>query len=128
MEYTKEQLDKIWRKGVPVEGYNPDIIRQDACGAWILRESYGHEDSDYCWEVDHICPQSLLQNKGVDEEHINRMENLRPLNRQNNISKAGDYPNYKAVFVANGDQNTECDKRFTVNREVQSELATLYGI
>lgn len=128
MEYTREQLDEIWSKGLPVEGYDPKIIRKDACGAWILRESFGHEDSDYCWEVDHICPQSVLKSKGVSDEMINRMENLRPLNRQNYISKADNFPNYKAVLVANGDQNVECDKRFTVNRDVQSELSSLYGI
>ena len=128
MDYTKEQLEDIWRKGVPVEGYNPAIIRQDACGAWILKESYGQEDSDYCWEVDHICPQSILESKGIDKSQIERIENLRPLNRRNKISKACDYPSYEAVFVAQGEQNVECEKRFTVNREVQAELSSLYGV
>lgn len=127
MEYSKEQLDRIWEKGIPVNGYEPSIIRKDACGAWILRDSYESEDSDYCWEVDHICPKAFLLAKGVDESLIDSEDNLRPLNRKNSLSKSTDYPNYKAVTVADGEGNVDCEKNFSVNSNVQEKLAILFG-
>ena len=128
MEYTKEQLDAIWRKGIVVDGYDPDFIRKDACGAWILRNSYGNLDSDYCWDVDHICPQAVLEKMGIGEEQINNIRNLRPINHKNNLSKASDYPNYRAVTIADGEKNVDCEKSFTVNRQVQAELVSFLGI
>lgn len=127
MEFSKEQLDRIWKKGVIVEGYDPSIIRKDACGAWILRQAYGAEDSEYCWEVDHIYPKACLVAKGIDEKLIDSVDNLRPLNRKNNLSKSLSYPLYKAVVVADGDVNVECEKVFSVNSDVQKKLSSLFG-
>lgn len=128
MEYSKVQLDRIWNKGIKVEGYNPEIIRKDACGAWILRDSYGQEDSDYCWVVDHIYPQSRLEAKGIDPILIDSEVNLRPFNRKNNISKGDDYPDYKSVIVSMGDRNVRCEKYFAINGEVQKVLSNLFGL
>ncbi len=128
MDYSKELLDRIWGKGIPVEGYNPNIIRKDACGAWILRNSYELDDSDYCWVVDHIFPLTLLKQNYINESEINLFDNLRPLNKKNYISKANDYPNYKAVIIAEGDKNISCDKLFTVNKELQQKLSILFGL
>ena len=127
MSYSDEQVDSIWKKGIVVEGYDPNIIRQDACGAWILRSSFGQADSEYCWEVDHICPKSFLLKMGIAENLIDDLKNLRPLNRKNNISKASDYPSYRAVVIADGEVNVDCEKYFTVNRAVQAEINSLYG-
>lgn len=128
MEYTKDQLDRIWSKGIAIDGYDSSIIRQDACGAWILRDSFGQVDSDYCWEVDHIYPKSLLIERGVEESFIDNEKNLRPLNRKNNISKSSDYPIYRGVTIADGEVNVECEKLFSVNSDVQAELDSFFGL
>lgn len=128
MEYTREQLDAIWARGIPVDGYDPNIIRHDACGAWILRSSYNEEGSEYGWEVDHICPKALLSKRGIEDALIDNEENLRPLHWKNNRSKSADYPDYTVVTVADGEKNVDCKKVFTVNSDVQSRLSALFGL
>lgn len=35
--FNEETIEKIWKLALTVEGFNPDIIRKDACGAWIMK-------------------------------------------------------------------------------------------
>jgi hypothetical protein len=28
--------------------------RQDECGAWMLREHFGHEDSEFGWKIERV--------------------------------------------------------------------------
>lgn len=79
MTITKETVQKVWEKGHLVRSNDPDVWRQDDCGAWIRRDKYGSRDSQYGWEIDHIKPVS---SGGTDS-----LSNLRPLQWQNNASK-----------------------------------------
>lgn len=52
-------LDTIaasWEKARIVEGFDADIIRKDACGAWIQKDMYSQPDSMYGGGVDLILP------------------------------------------------------------------------
>lgn len=40
-------INLVWQKGLVEEGYNEDLYRKDAAGAWISRAAYG--DKDYPW-------------------------------------------------------------------------------
>ena len=111
--------DDVWQKGITVEGYNPDLYRQDVCGAWIMYSEYG-KTSVFGWEIDHIYPKS----KGGDEN----AKNLRPMHHRNNVSKADDYPVYTAVVTAENNRNIEKTAKFTVSESKQSELRDLYHI
>lgn len=70
--------DEVWKKGKIVEGYNSSQYRKDDCDAWMKYDNYGDgRKSIYEWEVDHIDP-----NKG------DNIDNLRPLQWENNVAKS----------------------------------------
>jgi 5-methylcytosine-specific restriction endonuclease McrA len=75
MQFSQKTIEKVWEKGTVVETYNPDAIRKDAFGAWILRDHYGNNESEYSWEIDHIVP---LSEGGAGE-----ISNLQPLQWEN---------------------------------------------
>jgi len=83
--FEKEIIDAVWEKAGPVEGWF-GYIKKDECGALICRERYGKTES-LGWEIDHLVPVVL---GGADN-----LSNLRPLQWQNNRSKADNYPNWE---------------------------------
>ena len=128
MKVNDSLLDKIWSKGQIVDGYDSAKIRKDACGAWILRDQYGQSGSRYGWEIDHIVPQKVLQEKGVTLSKIDDIQNLRPLNIGNNLSKSDSYPDYMAKIRADKEMNVEDNRYFSVNASLQAELKQLFGL
>ena len=123
IEFRKE----VWKHGNEVEGYPSDEIRKDAAGAWIIFDRYGQDDP-FGWQIDHVCPRKLLEEKHVDETLWDDLRNLRPMNYINNHSKGVNYPNYTARMRSEGDINVECEESFTVNQELQDILNQLFGI
>lgn len=121
-------LKKIaWEQGTIDPRFNKDLVRKDACGAWIIWDHYGL-DSPFGWQIDHIYPKSKLEQMGICEEKINNEINLRPLNTKNNISKSDNYPAYIAVMTSDDLQNVECNKQFLINKEKQEEIERFYGL
>ena len=134
-KYTKEQLDKIWEKGLKVDKYNPDFVRKDACGAWIIRELYNDRTSSFGWEVDHIYPESKLQSMEVPQDKIDNLINLRPLNWRNNDSKGADYPHYQSKLKAGSikdekgqdhDLNVRGEDEKEINYDIQQQIIELF--
>lgn len=113
-------IDIIWQKGLKVDGYNPDLYRQDFSGAWIARNAYADRESIFGWEYDHVYPKS----KGGTNEEVN----LRPINWQNNLSKGDNYPEYVAVVTSEDNKNVMRETRCTVGRALQSKLKELYNL
>lgn len=128
MKVDDSLLDKIWAKGQKVDGYDSAKIRKDACGAWILRDQYGHSESSYGWEIDHIVPRKILEEKGVSQNKIDDLQNLRPLNIGNNHSKSDSYPDYMAEIRSDKEMNVKDNRYFTVNASLQAELKQLFGL
>ena len=58
MKYTEDIIEQVWQKGQIVDGYKSDVVRKDACGAWIIRSLHGETSSPCGWEIDHIYPKS----------------------------------------------------------------------
>lgn len=118
--YNEELIQTIWEKGLVQEGFDPNVARKDACGAWILRNQYGNTDSNFGWEIDHVYPRAL---GGTTIE-----ENLRPMQWQNNRSKGDDYPSYMASMRAVNNENEPIEGQYTVNESLRNKLAQLYHI
>lgn len=116
---TPETVQRIWEKGLAVEGYNPDLYRKDHAGAWIARFAYHDRKSLLGWEVDHVYPLS----KGGD----NHFDNLRPINWKNNLSKGDEYPSYIANVISEDNRNIERPTPRTVNLSLQELLKTIYN-
>lgn len=134
-QFTEEQLNKIWEKGLKDDKYNPDFVRKDACGAWMIRGRYNDRSSSFGWEVDHIYPESKLKDMNVPQQKIDDICNLRPLNWHNNESKGSDYPHYQAKIKAEvitdetgqkNDVNVICEDEKEINDEIQSQIKELF--
>ncbi len=128
MAFSKQQIQEVWNRASAVGGYDPTRFRKDACGAWIMWDKYGDTDSLYGWEVDHIVPQALLEEKGFSKEMIDRQENLRALQHENNASKSDDYPSYTAAVTSEGTENVRTWKFLEVNAKKQEMLKRLYNL
>lgn len=127
MEIKDELRQKIWEKGIKDEHYNPDKVRKDACGAWMIYDQMNRDENPFfAWEVDHIIPVSVLKEHNVPDDLINDIRNLRPLNWNNNNSKGNDYPSYKAVIVSKDDKNIRTEEYKEVSASSQNELKNLY--
>ena len=128
MAWTEEQIQYVWNRATIVEGFVKSRFRKDACGAWIMRDKYGDNDSLYGWEIDHIVPQILLEEKGYSQADIDNYDNLRALQHENNASKGDDYPSYTAMVTSEGAENVNVTKFLEVNQKKQSILKKLYNI
>jgi len=118
--YSDELIQTVWEKGLIQQGFDPNVARKDACGAWILRNQYGNTDSDFGWEIDHVYPRVLVGTTVI--------ENLRPMQWQNNRSKGDNYPTYIASMKAVDNQNQPVERQYTVNEDLRNKLAQIYPI
>lgn len=74
----KTKKEKIWNKGKPIKGKNPEVWRKDVAGNKIRHGSYGTR-GEYGWEFDHKNPKS----KGGSDN----IRNLQPLHWKTNREK-----------------------------------------
>lgn len=79
VNFSDEEIQAVWEKGMPVPGYAPSQVRKDCYGAWIERAQYGNRKSRYGWEIDHVLPKA----KGGSDD----ISNLQPLQWENNCKK-----------------------------------------
>ena len=78
MTFSKETIEKVWLHARVMTDLDPVTWRQDECGAWIRREHYGREDSEFGWKIANVSAG------GPDNA-----ENLRPLHHANAYDRAG---------------------------------------
>jgi hypothetical protein len=116
-DYSEKQIQDVWNKGTIVDDFDSSKYRKDVAGAWMQRDKYGKEEL-YGWEIDHVYPES----KGGNSNLIN----LRPMQWENNRSKADDFPNYNTSKTSDGNANIDKEGSFTVNENLQAELKKLY--
>ena len=127
--FSDEQIEMVWKKGIVLDGWNPEKYRLDAAGAMMVKDRRGL-DSLYAWEIDHVLPKSQLEDFGIPEEDWDNIENLRPFNSQNNNRKSDDYPIYTRalVFDESLNRNIESEVERVVNEEVQQAIKDNYGL
>ena len=47
MNVTQEFLLQVWKKAKVEPGFDENMFRKDACGAWIVWDKYGGQDNMY---------------------------------------------------------------------------------
>lgn len=77
-------IKAVWKKGLEIDGYLPDLWRTDICGNLINFNEYGSASGPFCWEIDHIKPVS----KGGTDD----INNLQPLQWHTNRRKSDTFP------------------------------------
>lgn len=127
--FSDEIVDKVWRKGRTLDGWNSDEYRLDAAGAIMIKSHRGTDDI-YDWEIDHVLPKAKMQEFGIPEEKWDDIENLRPFNAKNNNRKSDDYPEYTRALVFDEAQrrNVESEIGKVVNEDVQRQINSHYGL
>ena len=125
MEISEELKKRLWNQAREAEGYDKQKVRLDACNAFMIYDEYENQGL-YGWQIEHICPVSMLQELGYTEEEIDNEQNLRPMHWRNCLSKSDDYPSYTSVVTSDGDRNIEREESKIVNALRRQKLMSIY--
>ncbi|MGD8524876.1 MAG: hypothetical protein PVJ63_01410 [Thioalkalispiraceae bacterium] len=72
MKYSQEIVQAVWEKARGMNDHDASEWRKDECGAWIRRDQYGKEVSEFGWKIE-----------AVTAEESPTVENLRAFQHQN---------------------------------------------
>jgi hypothetical protein len=98
-DFSANQIQAAWEKGIPITGYDRNMYRHDSCGSIIKRDMFGMINTplNMGWEIDHIKPK----NRGGGDEP----DNLQPLQWENNRGKGDNYPKWECSVTSSHQQN-----------------------
>ena len=102
--FRPDEIEYAWQQAIPVDGFNPDVLRKDYAGAYIAKDAYGDRSSAFGWEVDHIIP---LEKNGPYEEW-----NYAPLHWENNNMKDDNFPVWETKVAFMGTSNHEYQRNW----------------
>lgn len=77
MKISESTVDQVWKRGREITGYDPTRWRRDECGAWMYRDDYGNNQSEFGWHIEAVC--SGAPHQAAD---------LRPFQHQNGYDRA----------------------------------------
>lgn len=77
MAYSESLVQQVWERARAYSEIDSGMWREDECGAWICRDHYGRDDSEFGWKIVNI---SAGAGDGA--------ENLRPLHHSNSYDVA----------------------------------------
>lgn len=84
MVFSDDMIQAVWEKGRKLPGRDPNEWCQDQCGAWLHREQYGNEDSEYGWKILNTAAGGGIELKHLQPFHWNNtfdIANAKPLCR-----------------------------------------------
>lgn len=99
IQNNEDIIQKVWEKGLVMDGMDKNLFRKDHCGAIIRRDMYliCNEPLSMGWEIDRIKP---LGHGGTDD-----LNNLQPLQWENNKRKDNEYPAWSCLVGREGSAN-----------------------
>lgn len=125
--WSEEAKLAVWMKAPIAETSKPDCMRLDPCKTLIRWEEYGNRDSEYGWEIDHVVPEKILVDKGVPQDLIDSIDNLRPMHWNNNLKKSDNFPKYSANYTMVGGVNYDNAYRdYYVNQDLINVVRKLF--
>jgi hypothetical protein len=91
MNWKREIVEAVWAHGRVMPDADPSTWRQDACGAWIRRNQFGHEHAEFGWTIVNVAA-------GAPDA----TEHLRPLHWQNRFDPASNTPHCRITADRTG--------------------------
>jgi len=91
MKWNEELIDSVWQLGRAMTEAEGSAWRQDACGAWMRRDQFGHEHSEFGWKIEKI------SSGGPDT-----VENLRPYHWRNHYDVGNHAPHCEVTADRSG--------------------------
>lgn len=79
MVLSEELVQQVWEKARGFSDRDSTEWRQDECGAWLRRDAYENEQSEFGWTVVNTSPGDP-----------DTLENLRPLHCKNSFDRANE--------------------------------------
>jgi len=81
-----ELIDAVWEHGRVLPEADSMLWRQDACGAWMRRDCFGRENSEFGWKIEK-----------VSSGDAHTAESLRPFNVRNFFDIASGRPHCRTT-------------------------------
>ena len=78
MAFDDETVQAAWEKGRATSNMEATSWRKDECGAWMRREHYGNENSEYGWKIESVAP-----GPGAPDD----VDSLRPFHLENGFDR-----------------------------------------
>lgn len=91
MELSETVIQAVWEKARGKPDRDTSVWRQDECGAWLQRDQYGNERSEFGWKIENVVPGS------ADEPG-----NLQPFHCSNSFDIANGRPHCRVTADRKG--------------------------
>ncbi|MCG3147231.1 MAG: hypothetical protein PCFJNLEI_00669 [Verrucomicrobiae bacterium] len=76
----EDLVKQVWKKGAVLPGHDPNKVRKDKCGAWMVFTEHDNRESEFGWEIDRVTSN--------DHGGSDALNNLRPVHWENVASKS----------------------------------------
>lgn len=96
MGFSDQVIQQIWEKARAMADRDSSKWRHDQCGAWIKRDAYEQEHSDYGWAIRNM---TLGESK--------KLEDMHPFHCQNAYDLASGKPQCNVIADRTGIQPTQ---------------------
>jgi len=91
MKWSEQLIEGVWQRGRAMPEADASAWRQDACGAWMRRDQFGHEQSEFGWKIENV------SSGGPDT-----LENLRPFHWRNSFDVGNSTTHCKVIADRSG--------------------------